>query len=187
MRWLRGSLRPAIGAGSAKPRASRSASRPSARKLARMPGRGPLPQHVVIAPQRAARAGEHVEVRRAQEPDVIASADCVPYRVTGYHQPAPADRRWCKPGCSTPRAMRRSRARTFTCSSVTCHGVRPVLHDLRIHLPSVLSVSGSLPASGGTGIRSRSEHEARRRARDAAGQQPAGAGQGPQPLVPGDR
>jgi len=46
---------------------------------------------------------------------------------------------------------RRSRARTFTCGSMTCHGVRPVLHDLRIHVLSVLSVSRSLPASGGTG------------------------------------
>jgi hypothetical protein len=45
----------------------------------------------------------------------------------------------------------RSTARTLTCDSVTCDCVRSGLPDLRIHVPSVLTASGSLPASGGTG------------------------------------
>jgi hypothetical protein len=47
-------------------------------------------------------------------------------------------------------AIRRSTARTYTRGSVTWHGVRLVLLNLRIHIPSVLNASGSLSASGGT-------------------------------------
>jgi len=39
----------------------------------------------------------------------------------------------------------------FTHGSMTWHDEQLVLRDLRIRIPSVLSVSGSLPASAGTG------------------------------------
>jgi len=67
-----------------------------------------LPQHVVITPQ------SNTELSGRGD------ADCVPPRVTGYRQPAAAGRRWYKPGCSTLRALRRSRARTSTCGWMTC-------------------------------------------------------------------
>ena len=40
----------------------------------------------------------------------------------------------------------------FTHGSMTWHDEQLVLRDLRIRIPSVLSVSGSVPASGGTGV-----------------------------------
>src|SRR6266550_9548382 len=43
-----------------------------------------------------------------------------------------------------------SGTRTFSCDSMTCDCVRSVWPDLRTNVPSVLTASGSLPASGGT-------------------------------------